>query len=56
MLYLFTRADGEAFLRIAAEIPIRPSTVGYPLEHADRALVDLAAGRVNGAAVLEVGA
>lgn len=49
-----TRTDGEAFLRIAAEIPIRSSTVGYPLEHAERALVDLATGRVNGAAVLEV--
>ncbi len=49
-----TRADGEQFLRIAAEIPIRPTTVAYPLDRADRALEDLAGDRVNGAAVLHV--
>jgi propanol-preferring alcohol dehydrogenase len=49
-----TRADGEAFLRVAAEIPIRPTTVAYPLEEADRALADLAHDRVTGAAVLRV--
>lgn len=47
-----TRADGVEFLRIAAEIPIRPITTEYSLEHADRALADLAGGRVSGAAVL----
>ena len=47
-----TRADGEEFLRIAARIPIRPSTVAYPFERADEALADLAHDRVNGAAVL----
>ncbi|GAA2094500.1 zinc-binding alcohol dehydrogenase family protein [Microlunatus panaciterrae] len=50
-----TRRDGEEFLRIATEIPIRPTTVGYPLESADRALLDLAEDRVTGAAVLQVG-
>ncbi len=47
-----TRQDGQEFLEVAARIPIRPTTVTYPLEQADRALADLAAGRVNGAAVL----
>ncbi len=47
-----TRADGEEFLRIAAQIPVRVSTAAYPLGQADRALADLAHDRVNGAAVL----
>jgi propanol-preferring alcohol dehydrogenase len=47
-----TRRDGEEFLRIAAEIPLRPHTVSYPLDRARDALVDLAGDRVNGAAVL----
>jgi propanol-preferring alcohol dehydrogenase len=49
-----TRADGEALLRIAAEIPIRPQTESFPLEEANRALQLLADGRINGAGVLEV--
>lgn len=47
-----TRADGEAFMRIADEIPLRVSTQRYDLNDADRALDDLRAGRVRGAAVL----
>lgn len=50
-----TRADGDEFLRIAAEIPVRPTTVAYPFSAADRALRDLAEGRINGAAVLHMG-
>ena len=49
-----TRADGNEFLEIAARIPIRPTTTSYPLEEADQALADLAADRVNGAAVLRI--
>jgi alcohol dehydrogenase, propanol-preferring len=49
-----TRADGVDFLRIAAEIPIRVSTVPYPLAEADRALSALAHDRFAGAAVLRV--
>ncbi|WP_211881436.1 zinc-dependent alcohol dehydrogenase family protein [Pseudarthrobacter albicanus] len=49
-----TRADGEEFFRIAAEIPIRPTTVAYPFSAADRALGDLADGRITGAAVLHM--
>jgi propanol-preferring alcohol dehydrogenase len=50
-----TRADGEAFLDLAARIPLRPTTVPYPLAEADRALADLAGDRITGAAILEVG-
>jgi alcohol dehydrogenase, propanol-preferring len=47
-----TRADGEEFLRLAAQIPIQVSTVAYRLNQANHALSDLAHDRVNGAAVL----
>jgi propanol-preferring alcohol dehydrogenase len=47
-----TRADGEAFLQIAARIAIRVTTTPYPRDQAPQALRDLAGGRVNGAAVL----
>ena len=49
-----TRRDGEALLRLAAQIPIRTHTVSYPLEDATRALLDLKHDRIRGAAVLEV--
>ncbi len=49
-----TRADGEAFLRRAAEIPLQVSVVPYALAEANRALDDLRAGRFGGAAVLAV--
>lgn len=49
-----TRADGEEFLEVAAAVPIRPTTVRYPLDRADRALADLAHDRITGAAVLTV--
>lgn len=49
-----TRADGEEFLRLAAEIPIRPTTVPYPFAAADQALLDLAEDRITGAAVLRM--
>jgi alcohol dehydrogenase, propanol-preferring len=48
-----TRKDGEDFLRVAAEIPIRSQTTLYPLGEANRALNDLKSDRVNGAAVLD---
>ncbi|HEX2316668.1 MAG TPA: zinc-dependent alcohol dehydrogenase family protein [Thermomonospora sp.] len=47
-----TRADGEEFLRLAGRLPLAVSTVPYGLADADRALADLKADRVNGAAVL----
>jgi propanol-preferring alcohol dehydrogenase len=49
-----TRADGEEFFRIAAEIPLRPTTVSYPFSAADKALLDLSEDRVTGAAVLRM--
>ncbi|HEV2784268.1 MAG TPA: zinc-binding alcohol dehydrogenase family protein [Actinophytocola sp.] len=47
-----TRADAREFLRVAGEHRLRVTTKEYPLGEADRALADLAADRVNGAAVL----
>jgi propanol-preferring alcohol dehydrogenase len=47
-----TRADGEEFLALAARLGLRVTTTTYPLSAADDALRDLAADRVNGAAVL----
>jgi propanol-preferring alcohol dehydrogenase len=49
-----TRADGEALLRIAVEARLQVHTVPYAFDAADRALADVAADRVNGAAVLRV--
>lgn len=49
-----TRRDGEELLRLAASLRVRPRVTAYPFERADRALEDLAAGRVTGAAVVEV--
>jgi propanol-preferring alcohol dehydrogenase len=47
-----TRRDGEELLALAAQIPIRPTVVPYPLDRADEALADLAHDRLTGAAVL----
>ena len=49
-----TRADARAFLDFAGRHHIEVTTPEYPLEQADRALTDLSAGRIAGAAVLLV--
>ncbi len=49
-----TRTDGRELLALAADIPIRPTVTRYPLEHAQRALADVAGDRLTGAAVLEM--
>ena len=49
-----TRRDGEQFLAAALKYRIRPTTTVYRFEETDRALADLAADRVNGAAVVRV--
>ncbi|HEX9902978.1 MAG TPA: zinc-dependent alcohol dehydrogenase family protein [Acidobacteriota bacterium] len=49
-----TRRDGEELLAVAAEIPIRPTTETFRLEEANRALLRLKQGRINGAAVLVI--
>lgn len=47
-----TRQDGIDFLRLACEIPVQSVVRTYPLGDANRALLDLKQGRVDGAAVL----
>jgi len=47
-----TRKDGEEFLKLAAEIPIKPIYQTYPLSEANRALSDLKKGKLSGTAVL----
>ncbi|MBV9846593.1 MAG: zinc-binding alcohol dehydrogenase family protein [Kutzneria sp.] len=47
-----TRDDGRDFLNFAQRHRLRVTTTPYPLEQADQALADLAADRVDGAAVL----
>ena len=49
-----TRRDGEELLRLAVRLGVRAHTTVHPLDGAGRALADLAAGRVQGSAVLEV--
>ena len=49
-----TRLDGEELLAIAARAELHVVTTPYAFERADDALADLAADRVNGAAVLRV--
>jgi propanol-preferring alcohol dehydrogenase len=47
-----TRADAREFLDFAGRHRLRVTTTPYPLKGAERALADLAAGQVSGAAVL----
>lgn len=47
-----TRADGQEFLALAEKAGVKAQTQIYPLAEANRALDDLAGGRVHGAAVL----
>ena len=49
-----TRLDGEELLQIAPMVPVRTEVHPYPLADANRALDDLAHGRVEGAAVLTI--
>jgi alcohol dehydrogenase, propanol-preferring len=49
-----TRRDGEEFLALAPEVPVRTTVTTYPLERAPAALDDLRAGRFHGAAVVQV--
>jgi propanol-preferring alcohol dehydrogenase len=50
-----TRRDGIEFLDLAPRVPVRIEARAYPLEAANEALADLREGRLEGAAVLEVG-
>ena len=49
-----TRADGEELLRLAPALGVTAQVQRYPFAEADRALEDLAAGRVTGVAVLDL--
>ncbi len=49
-----TRRDGEDFLALAPKIPIKTRVETWPLEAATEALARLRAGRLEGAAVLQV--
>jgi propanol-preferring alcohol dehydrogenase len=51
-----THRDLEAFLPIAAAIPLRVEVQRYDLEQANEALLDLRAGHVRGAKVLQISA
>ncbi|UWX58355.1 zinc-dependent alcohol dehydrogenase family protein [Chlorobaculum sp. MV4-Y] len=47
-----TRADVSAFIDIAARMGLKPEVRSYPLEEANRVLLDLRHGKASGAAVL----
>ena len=49
-----TYRDGVEFLELAAQIPVRASVSLYPLEEANRALLDLKRSSINGEAVLAI--
>jgi propanol-preferring alcohol dehydrogenase len=50
-----TRRDLSEFLPFAAEIPIKPGVTEYPLEEANRALLEMKERKIRGAKVLRVG-
>lgn len=47
-----TRRDGEEFLALAPQVPVRTQTHGFRLEQANAALQSVRDGSLNGAAVL----
>jgi propanol-preferring alcohol dehydrogenase len=49
-----TRKDAQDFLRLAAEIPIIPEAQEFRLEEANRVLLSLKKGEIQGAAVLKM--
>ncbi len=49
-----TRRDGEEFLKLAPQVPVRTDVTVFPLEQAGQALDRLRDGKFVGAAVIEV--
>ena len=49
-----TRSDGEEFLQLAPQVPVRTSIREFRLEDANEALQHLRAGELRGAAVLKL--
>ena len=47
-----TRRDGEEFLKLCPEVPVRTEVERFPLERANEALAKLREGKISGAAVL----
>jgi propanol-preferring alcohol dehydrogenase len=47
-----TRRDGEEFLKLAPQVPVKTSVQPFPLEQANEALSRLRGGKLRGAAVL----
>jgi propanol-preferring alcohol dehydrogenase len=47
-----TRLDGEEFLRVAPEVPVRAAVETFPLEEANAAIERVRAGQIRGSAVL----
>ena len=50
-----TRRDGEEFLALAPQVPVRTEVETFPLEQANEALDRLRGGQIRGAAVLHLG-
>jgi propanol-preferring alcohol dehydrogenase len=49
-----TRRDGEEFIALAPQVPVRTDIEVFPLEQANEALDRLRAGHIRGSAVLEM--
>jgi propanol-preferring alcohol dehydrogenase len=49
-----TRTDVTEFLTLAAEIPIKPEVEVYPLQDANRALLEIKERQIRGAKVLQI--
>ncbi len=49
-----TRRDGEEFLEIAPQVPVRTEVQPFPLDAANEALNQLREGEIEGAAVLKI--
>ncbi len=49
-----TRRDADEFLALAPKVPVKTRPLPYALEQANEALNDLRAGRLQGAAVLQI--
>jgi propanol-preferring alcohol dehydrogenase len=50
-----TRRDGEEFMQLAPQVPVRTQIREFRLEEANEALQHLRAGELHGAAVLKIG-
>lgn len=48
------RRDVSEFLQIASNIPIKPEYEEYPLEDANKALMEIKNSKIHGAKVLKI--